>query len=121
MILHADGPAIIADTGYDADRILACARKFKMKPVIHPHPCRKKKRRIDRQLYGVRYRVECFFHDLKKFRAAAHSLRQDSHLLSGCPRCRWNTFCGSNNQGQPLGDARDPGLSNPGPYRAAQY
>ena len=71
MLLHADGPAVVADTGYDADRILDRARAIGLKPVIHPHPCRKKKRRLNRRLYGIRFRVECFFHDLKRFRSAA--------------------------------------------------
>jgi transposase len=71
MLLHAEGAAIIADTGYDSDSIAKCARSYNMKPVIHPHPCRKKRRRLDRRLYGIRYRVECFFHDLKRFRSAA--------------------------------------------------
>ncbi|NOJ78680.1 transposase [Myxococcus xanthus] len=40
-------------------------------PVIHPHPSRKQPPPLDRTLYRLRYRVECFFHDLKRFRAAA--------------------------------------------------
>jgi transposase len=71
MLPFADGAAIVGDTGYDADRIVECARTLGMKPVIHPHPCRKKRRRLDRRLYAIRYRVECFFHDLKRFRSAA--------------------------------------------------
>jgi transposase len=42
-----------------------------MRPVIHPRPERKKKRRLDRKMYRRRYLVECFFHDLKRFRAIA--------------------------------------------------
>ncbi|RKH30164.1 hypothetical protein D7Y15_05180 [Corallococcus sp. AB030] len=42
-----------------------------MTPVIHPHPSRKQPPALDRTLYRLRYRVECFFHDLKRFRAAA--------------------------------------------------
>lgn len=42
-----------------------------MRPVIHCRPERKKKRRLDRKLYRRRYLVECFFHDLKRFRAIA--------------------------------------------------
>ena len=42
-----------------------------MKPIIHSKPERKKKHRLVRQLYRKRYLVECFFHDLKRFRAVA--------------------------------------------------
>ncbi len=60
-----------ADTGYDSDAFVAAVRARKLKSVIHPHPCRKTKRRLARAFYAIRYRVECFFHDLKRFRAVA--------------------------------------------------
>ncbi|RKH02928.1 IS5 family transposase [Corallococcus sp. CA053C] len=71
LLVHAEGNAFIADTGYDADRIRSNARKLGMNPVIHPHPSRKQPPPLDRSLYRMRYRVECFFHDLKRFRAVA--------------------------------------------------
>jgi transposase len=71
MLIHAEGKAFIADTGYDSARTIENARKLGMLPVIHPHPSRKKRRRINRQLYAIRYRIECFFHSLKRFRAVA--------------------------------------------------
>ena len=33
--------------------------------------CRKRKRRMNRELYELRYRVEVFFHSLKRFRRIA--------------------------------------------------
>ncbi len=43
-----------------------------MKVVICCNPTRKQnRRRLDRKLYRRRYRVECLFHDLKRFRAVA--------------------------------------------------
>lgn len=71
LLVHAEGKAFIADTGYDADRIRANVRKLGMKPVIHSNPSRKRALPLDRPLYRLRYRVECFFHDLKRFRAVA--------------------------------------------------
>ena len=71
LLVHAEGEAFIADTGYDADRIRANVQKLGMKPVIHSNPSRKSPLPLDRSLYRLRYRVECFFHDLKRFRAAA--------------------------------------------------
>jgi transposase len=71
LIAHARGRALIADTGYDADRIVAAVREHGMKPVIHCNPTRKVKRRLDRKLYRIRYMVEVFFHHIKRFRAVA--------------------------------------------------
>ena len=65
------GDHCIADGGYDADRILRAAQQRDLKPVIPSSKCRKRKRRIDRDLYGLRYRVEVFFHSLKRFRRIA--------------------------------------------------
>jgi transposase len=68
---HAQGKNFLADTAYDSNAIRACVRAAGMKAVIHPHPGRKKKPRLDRASYSIRYRVECFFHRLKRFRALA--------------------------------------------------
>lgn len=65
------GEAFIADTGYDSDAIRAQLKALKIKPVIHANPTRKRKPRLDRRRYAQRYRVEIFFHDLKRFRALA--------------------------------------------------
>ncbi len=46
-------------------------RKFINAVLYRAKPERKKKRRLDRRLYGHRYLVECFFHNLKRFRAVA--------------------------------------------------
>jgi len=71
LITHARGRALIADTGYDADRIVAAVHAQGMKPVIHCNPTRKRKRRLDRKLYRIRYQVELFIHRAKRFRAIA--------------------------------------------------
>ena len=71
LLLFAQGRACIADTGYDADRIIAAIKALNMKPVIPPNPTRRVQRRYDKKLYRLRYRVECFFHYLKRFRRVA--------------------------------------------------
>ena len=71
LLEHASGRAFIADTGYDSDRLVDAVRARGMKPVIHCNPCRKRKRRLDRKLYRIRYLVEVFFHNIKRFRAIA--------------------------------------------------
>lgn len=72
LIEHARGKAVIADAGYDADYIVAAIRARGMKPVIAMNPTRKyNRRRKDKRLYRMRSQVECFFHDIKRFRAVA--------------------------------------------------
>ena len=51
--------------------VVEAVRRRGMKPVICSQPTRAKRRRIDRRLYRQRYQVECFFHNLKRFRAVA--------------------------------------------------
>jgi transposase len=71
LLAHARGKALIGDTGYDSNRFIQAVRDRGMKPVIHSKPERLVKHRLDRKLYRQRYRVECFFHTLKRFRAVA--------------------------------------------------
>ena len=71
LLEHCRRRAVIGDTGYDSNQFIASVRACGKKPVIHSKPERKKKPRLDRKLYGQRYLVECFFHNLKRFRAVA--------------------------------------------------
>lgn len=72
LLSHARGRALIGDTGYDTDDLVAKVRRKGMKVVICNHPRRTIHRyRIDRALYRRRYLVEVFFHQLKRFRAVA--------------------------------------------------
>lgn len=69
---HARGQALLADTAYDSNAIREQLKSLRIKPVIYPNPTRKhRKPRVDRRRYAKRYRVEIFFHDLKRFRALA--------------------------------------------------
>jgi transposase len=62
----------VADAGYDSDAIISAIRSRKMKPVVAMNPTRKyNRRRKCRSLYRLRGNVECFFHDIKRFRAVA--------------------------------------------------
>jgi transposase len=72
LLEHARGKALIGDTGYDSNEFRRKIRARGMKPVICCHPTRRyRKTRLDRKLYRTRYRVECSFHSLKRFRAVA--------------------------------------------------
>lgn len=65
------GTNCLADGGYDADKILWAARERGLQPVIPPAIRRIKRRRYDRALYKLRYRVEVFFHNIKRYRRIA--------------------------------------------------
>ena len=71
LLEQAQGRSLIGDTGYDLDDFAQKIRRRGMKVVICCNPTRKRKRRLDRTLYRRRYKVECSFHRLKRFRAVA--------------------------------------------------
>jgi transposase len=72
LLEYAQGRALIGDTGYDSDAFVRNVRRRGMKVVICCSPTRKKnRRRLDEELYRRRYKVECSFHGLKRFRAVA--------------------------------------------------
>jgi transposase len=61
----------MGELGYDSNEFVKAVRDRGKKPVIHSKPERKKKHRLDRKLYRKRYLIECFFHQLRRFRAIA--------------------------------------------------
>ena len=65
------GGACIGDGSYDTNALLEGIEQRGLKAVIPSGQERKKKRRIDRELYRQRYLVEVFFHNLKRFRRIA--------------------------------------------------
>lgn len=71
LLAHAQGHALIGDTGYDAERIRRAARARGMKSVIPSNPTLAVIHRVDQRLYRIRYRIECFFHSLKRCRRIA--------------------------------------------------
>jgi transposase len=91
LLAHARGKALIGDTGYDSNEFLAAVRAKGMRPVIHSKPERKKKHRLVRKLYGQRYQVEVFFHNLKRFRAIAtrYEKRAYNYLALVHVACIW--------------------------------
>ena len=71
LLANARGKALIGDTGYDSNRFRQAIRDNGMKPVIGSKPERPCKLPKSRALYAKRFLVECFFHQLKRFRAIA--------------------------------------------------
>jgi transposase len=66
------GEAVIADRGYDADRVIDLIERQGSEAVIPPrrHRCTKP-RAFDAALYRLRHRIEFFFNRLKQFRRVA--------------------------------------------------
>jgi len=62
---------VIADKGYDADRVRTCIRDQRAIPNIPNRANRKKKYRWKKAIYRERNRVERFFNKLKQFRRIA--------------------------------------------------
>jgi transposase len=71
LIDFARGRAVVGDTGYDSNKFRAELKARGLKAVISSKPERKRKIPKDRVLYRLRYLVEVFFHNLKRFRGIA--------------------------------------------------
>ena len=92
LVEHSQGRAFIADTGYDSDRLARKIRRRGMKVVICPNPTRKRNRcRLDRKLYGQRFRIECLIHKLKSCRAVASRYDKSArnYLATVEVACAW--------------------------------
>lgn len=63
--------ALIADTAYDSNTIIADLDARGAKVVIAQHPRRAKPREIDTEMYKWRHLVENFFCKLKEFKRIA--------------------------------------------------
>lgn len=71
LIPHIRGNAFIADKGYDSNSLIAAVEKAGKEAVIASSRSRKAPREIDEKLYGSRFRVEIFFHNIKRKRRIA--------------------------------------------------
>lgn len=63
--------SVIADKGYDADRLVEEVRENGGIAVIPPRRNRKTAREFDRNVYKERNQIERFFNKLKQFRRVA--------------------------------------------------
>jgi putative transposase len=63
--------AVVADKGYDADRLRDAVLDAGAEPVIPPRRHRRNPRAYDRDLYQERNLIERFFAKLKQFRRVA--------------------------------------------------
>ena len=67
----ASAEYLLADRGYDANRVLAAARERGITPVIPPQRNRKVAREYDAALYQARHLVANSFGKLKEWRGVA--------------------------------------------------
>ena len=63
--------SVLADRGYDTNKILKAASRAGMKVVIPPKKNRKEQRESDKGVYRVRHLVENVFLHLKSWRGIA--------------------------------------------------
>jgi transposase len=93
LLSHAQGKALIGDSGYDSNRFRQAVRDKGMKPVIGSKPERPRKLPKSKKLYRKRYLVEVFFHNLKRFRAIATRYEKTARnflaLLQIAGACLW--------------------------------
>lgn len=72
LLEHAQGRALLADAGYDSGRFVMAVLERGMEPVIRSNPSRTHELYdLNEETYAERYRIEVFFHHLKRFRAIA--------------------------------------------------
>jgi len=72
---------LLADKGYDADRLRRSLRDAGAVPVITGRRNRKRVIRYDKERYRGRHLIENAFCRLKDFPPCRHSLRQTRHQL----------------------------------------
>ena len=72
LLADRKAEAVIADKGYDSDKIVTHVQEaMKAKAVIPPRSPRKQQREYDKTLYRLRNRIERCFSKLKQFRRFA--------------------------------------------------
>jgi transposase len=84
-----DADVLIADKGYDTDKIEEMAQNRGMEVCIPPRKHRKKPRNYDEYLYKLRHLVENTIQRLKEWRGIAtrYAKRQTSFYAAICLRC----------------------------------
>ncbi len=71
LVASATGKFAIADAAYDSANARRLIRKHGSHPVIPPNPTRKHPSRYNKRIYRKRYRIEVFFHHIKRCRRVA--------------------------------------------------
>ncbi len=84
LIEGIDADYLLADKGYDSDKIIEKAKEEEMTPVIPPRRSRINSRGYDKYLYKLRHLVENAFLKMKHWRGIAtrYAKRTDSFLAA---------------------------------------
>ena len=84
LIKGIDALALLADRGYDVNKLIELARSIGMEIVIPPKKNRKERRNYDKDLYRLRHIVENTFQMLKQWRGIAtrYAKNTDSFLAA---------------------------------------
>jgi transposase len=84
-----DADNLIADKGYDSDKVVDLAQSAGMQVVIPPKKNRKEQREYDKYLYSLRHLVENAFLQLKQWRdiATRYAKNTASFLAAVHIRC----------------------------------
>ena len=83
LIEGISAKTLLADRGYDTDKIIACAAASGMEVVIPPKRNRKEQRDYDRYLYRLRHLLENAFLHLKRWRGIAARYAKNTSIVSG--------------------------------------
>lgn len=70
LVHGLDIDTCIADKAYDSKKVIDKLTDQGIEPVIPARTC-SQPRELNKDLYAIRYLIECCFHDLKRFRRIA--------------------------------------------------
>lgn len=73
-----DAKSCLADKAYDAHWVIDMLNRRGIEPVIPQRSNATVVRNLNEELYGIRYQIECFFFELKRFRRIATRFEKTS-------------------------------------------
>jgi len=88
LIAGIEAGVLIADKGYDSDKIIKLAEGFGMQAVVPPRKHRKEQRDYDKYLYRLRHLVENAIADLKQWRGIATRYNKNTTSFSAALQIR---------------------------------
>jgi transposase len=71
LMKEIDAKSCLADKAYDAQWVIDMLNRRGIEPVIPQRSNATELRDFNEELYGIRYQIECFFFELKRFRRIA--------------------------------------------------
>ena len=88
LIQGIEAQSLVADRGYDTNKVLEAVEEAGMKAVIPPKKNRREQRDYDRAIYKFRHIVENTFLELKRWRGiATRYAKQTSSYIASVQIC----------------------------------